>query len=136
MNAIRVARLSDVGPILDFDYFDHDPAREISEGRMLVAELGGRITGFVSWQPNGFVGRNYVTFLYVDERERRNGLGRQLLRAATVQLDCGRLFVSTEVNNKAMIQLLASDGWVEAGTVEGANDDGTAEVFFFRDPDV
>ncbi len=131
---IRPATVADLAAIDAFDPFAGDRAREAAEGRLFVAEaVGGAVAGYVAWLPAGFVGRDYVTFLAVHPDHRRRGVARTLLRAVERRVGVGRLFVSTEEDNAAMLALLPREGWAHAGAVAGANDGDRAEVFFYKD---
>ncbi len=133
MMNIRLAQPDDIVAVDAFDPFAHDLKQEVDEGRMLVAEVGGRIVGYVSWKIKGFVGRDFISYLAVDPALHRSGCGKALLRAAAERFCGERVFVSTEVDNLRMLGLLEREGWIAAGAVEGANRDGTAEAFFFKD---
>jgi GNAT superfamily N-acetyltransferase len=130
---IRSAVLSDFAAIDAFDPFAGDRAREIAENRMLVVSEHDEPTAYVSWLPAGFVGRDYVTFLCVREDRRRAGLAAELLRSVEARVGSGRLFISTEEDNGAMLTLLRRLGWTEAGAVKGANEGERAEIFFYKD---
>lgn len=133
MLTIRLAQRDDLPAIAAFDAFDHDPVREVAEQRMMVAEQAGAIVGFFTIAPKSFVGRDFIAFLAVNPASHRSGFGRFLLRAAADQFKGARVYISTEVDNVRMLGLLASEEWVAAGVVEGANKDGRAEAFFFKD---
>jgi ribosomal protein S18 acetylase RimI-like enzyme len=130
---IRAAQPDDIVAVDAFDPFAHDLNQEVAEDRMLVAEVDGRIVGYVSWKPKGFVGRDFISYLAVDPASHRSGYGKALLRAAAERIRRERVFISTEVDNLRMLGLLEQDGWIAAGAVAGANRDGTAEAFFFKD---
>jgi GNAT superfamily N-acetyltransferase len=136
VSMIRPATAADFAAIDAFDPFAGDRAREIAEGRMLVAEEADQPVAYVSWLPAGFVGRDYVTFLCVRPDRRRQGLALALLHAVERQIGSGRLFVSTEEDNAAMLALLPREGWTVAGAVAGANEGDRAEVFFYKDLNV
>jgi len=55
------------------------------------------------------------------------------LDAGQRAIGIGRLFISTEADNQAMLALLPRQGWTHAGAVEGANENSQAEVFFYKD---
>lgn len=133
VNVMRLASLNDFAAIDAFDPFAGDRALEIADERMLVAEEGSNVVGYVSWAPAGFIGRDYVTFLCVRPDQRRRGLALTLLRAVEERLAQGRLFISTEEDNEAMLALLPREDWLHAGVVAGANDGDRAEVFFYKD---
>jgi GNAT superfamily N-acetyltransferase len=133
---IRRAGAEDFSQIDSFDPFAGDRRREIAEGRMLVADFGDGPVAYVSWAPQGFVGRDYITFVCVRPDHRRQGVAMSMLRAVDKMVPAGRLFVSTEEDNAAMLVLLPREGWRNAGTVAGANEGNRAEVFFYKDTDL
>lgn len=126
---IRPAVAGDFAAVDEFDPFAGDRAREIVDGRMLVAEVDSRVVGYGSWAPAGFVGRDYITFLCIHPEHRRRGLALVLLRAVEAKVGTGRLFISTEEDNGAMLALLVRGEWTDAGAVAGTNEGNRAEVF-------
>jgi len=132
---IRAASPEDFSAIDAFDPFAGDRAEEIADGRMLVLEdpLESSVVGYVSWVRKGFVGHDYITFLCVAETRRRRGRATELLRAAETAIGPGRIFISTEEDNDAMLALLRREDWNFAGSVAGTNLNGMAELFFFKD---
>lgn len=100
---------------------------------MLVAEIEGVPAGYLSWQPNGFIGRDFIAYLCVSERYRRQHVASALISRAVAIIGPGRVFISTETDNTAMLTLLERSGWIRAGAVEGVNASGQAEVFFYQD---
>ncbi len=130
--AIRPARADDLPAIRAFDEMRDVRAREIAEGRCLLAEIEGRAAGYVSWVPAGFVGNDFVSFLMVAPWARRRGLAGRLLAAAEARLAPGKLFISTESDHALMRAFLPARGWRLAGTVADANPDGRAECFYVK----
>lgn len=130
---IREASSYDLAQINAFDPFAGDRRAEIERGRMLVIQAGGKIIAYISWMPGGFVGRDYITFLCVHPDHRRRGFAVALLKAIERSIGNGRLFVSTEDDNTAMLALLSLHGWTNAGAISGANEQNRAEVFFYKD---
>lgn len=130
---IRPANSADLNAIAAFDPFRGDRGDEVAAGRVLVAEIGGRVVGYTTFSRGGFIGRAFVHFLAVAAEHRRRGIALALLRAVEERIAPGRLFISTEEINAPMLQLLSSDGWTPAGCVRGVNDNGAAECFFYRD---
>lgn len=130
---IRPALVGDLAEIDSFDPFAGDRLREIEEHRMLVLYLEKSVVAYASWQPAGFIGRDYVTFLCVAPSHRRQGFAVTLLGSVEAHVGPGRLFISTEEDNAAMLTLLPREGWTYAGEVKGANDGDRAELFFWKD---
>lgn len=130
---IRQANATDLDTINAFDCFGGDRPDAVAAGRCLVAEDDGRVAGFVVYGLRGLIGKDFVEFLVVDEPFRRRGLAVALLRAVEQRLATGRLFISTEADNAPMLALLERDGWTPAGQIDGINESGHAERFFYRD---
>ncbi len=130
---IRPGVAADTPAIAAFDRFAGDRAREIAEGRLIVAEQDGALAGYVAFAPFGFNGCDFISYLCVADGYRRRGVGRALIGAAEAALHDPRIFISTEADNDVMRDLLAGAGWTYAGAVTGANDSGAAELFFYKD---
>lgn len=130
---VRTGLPSDFDVIDRFDPFAGDRREELAQGRVLVAEAEGCVVGYATYSNPGFIGRPFIHFVAVDPDHRRRGVARALLHAVEARVGAGRLFVSTEEENAAMLALLDREGWTNAGRVTGVNDDGAAECFFYRD---
>ena len=130
---IREGTPDDFAALDAFDPFGGDRREELAGGRVLVAEDGGRVAGYLTFSRAGFIGRPFVHFLAVAPEVRRRGIARGLLRAAAERVGPGRLFISTEEGNAPMLRLLEREGWTAAGCVRNVNDDGSAECFFYRE---
>jgi ribosomal protein S18 acetylase RimI-like enzyme len=128
---IRPAVAADFEQIDAFDPFGGDRAEEIAGNHMIVAEIDGTIAGYISAKPEGFIGRDFISFLCVNPAFRRRGIASRLLRATEARLS-GRVFISTDFDNLAMLALLPREGWTCAGTVEGVNDGDRGETFFYK----
>jgi ribosomal protein S18 acetylase RimI-like enzyme len=85
------------------------PMLEVAEGeeffvsQTMVAGIRQDVVGFVSW--NG----SYITWLYVDPRQQRQGIGRQLLTAALEQIG-GEAWTTMIAGNQAALGLYQSLG--------------------------
>jgi len=130
---IREGTTNDVAALAAFDPFGGDRRQELAGGRVLVAEAGGRVVGYLTFSPAGFIGRPFVHFLAVAPEFRRRGIASGLLRAVAARVGPSRLFISTEEGNAPMLRLLEREGWAAAGCVRNVNDDGSAECFFYRE---
>jgi len=114
-----------------------DPARlaylheHLAGSRCLVAEDGAAV-GFVVVRPGHFFSRDFVDLLVVRAADRRCGIGRGLLRAVLGEPGTARVFTSTNISNAPMRALLASEGWVLSGSLDGL-DEGDPELVFFAD---
>ena len=98
-----------------------------------VADAGdGVLDGYVVVRRREFFGRDLVVLLAVAERARRRGIGSALLDAALATSSTRRVFTSTNESNAPMRALLAVQGWVPSGRLEGL-DEGDPELVFYRD---
>ena len=96
----------------------HGPSHPV-----LVAESGGVLAGWASlspWSDRAAYARTVEVSVYVDEGHRRQGIGRQLLRAL---VEAGRerghhnLLARISADNEASIRLHAELGFSVAGTL-------------------
>ena len=130
---IRTGTLDDKQAIKAFDCFGGDRPGALQSERCLVAEIDGKVVGYVAFQRKYLIGRDFVEFLVVREGFRRQGVAIALLRAAEAKVSPGRLFISTGADNARMQALLAKDGWTSAGQIDGITHGGGSELFFYRD---
>lgn len=90
--------------------------------RVLVAEEGGAVTGFLAVDGEGF-----VAALFVAGPARRRGVGAALLDAAKALRPEG-LTLWTFAANAGARRFYARRGFVEAGATAGDNEEGLADV--------
>ena len=133
LSHVRLGQPPDEPLIRSFDEFKNRRAQELAEERLFVWTDGTEPVGYVTMARDGFIGHPYVEFLCVHPDYRRRGIASTLLLHCETQHAGRRLFISTESNNATMLALLEARGYVGAGSVSGANRDGSDEVFFFRD---
>jgi GNAT superfamily N-acetyltransferase len=129
---IRFAEPSDLKSISQFDLLPGDRVVEIIEQRMLVAEVGGALAGYLAWQHRGCISQDYINKLVVREGYRHAAVATRLLEAVPSVLH-GRVFISAGRSNAGAQALLRRPEWTYAGEVTGLSPDGEAEVFFYRD---
>jgi len=132
MIEVRLSEPSDLSSLLGFDLFPGDRIVEIVERRMAVAQIAGVIVGYVAWQRQGCVGKDYVNKLVVDAAFRRRGVASLLLAYLDTVIR-GRLFISTGETNTAAINLLSQSGWRRSGELAGLLERDELEVFFFKE---
>ena len=130
---IRVGQLKDLQAIRAFDCFGGDRARDLEDGRCLVAVVQGRVSAYLVFSPRGLIGQHFINFLVVDEPCRRMGVAVGLLRAVEDRLQPCRLFISTGQTNTPMQALLKKDGWTPAGQITGMMPGEFTELFYYRD---
>jgi ribosomal protein S18 acetylase RimI-like enzyme len=130
---IRTGQLNDFASIDSFDPFAGDRKAELRNGHCIVATHNHKVVAYVTFCPNGFIGRPFVPFLAVAPAYRRRGIATRLLAAVEKVVGSGRIFISTEETNQEMQLLLRKLNWTAAGAVRGVNEDGSAELFYFRE---
>lgn len=89
-------------------------ARDTEGERVLVAEMDGRVVGFVAI----FVTGDFVHHLYVDRPYRGRGVGAALLAAATAGTP-RTPWLKVEAHNTAARGFYAHLGWVAIGEKAG-----------------
>ena len=102
----------------------------IQSDEVIVFGHDDQLFGFVVVRKNSFFGRDFVELLSVSSRQRRQGIGSELLAEAVTQSSSDRIFTSTNQSNTAMIGLLEKAGWQFSGRLEGI-DDGDPELVYF-----
>ena len=98
---------------------------ESRKARVLIAESAGTLAGFAILHVEGRVG--YVVTLDVAEEFRRQGLGRQLMRAMENEAgDVGCVVVGLHVfvGNEGAIRFYQRAGYERAGDVQGFYGEG------------
>ena len=90
--------------------------------RVIVAESGGAVVGFV-----GVDGEGYVAALFVADEARGQGVGASLLAAAKALRPEG-LTLWTFAANAGARRFYARRGFVEAGGTDGDNEEGLPDV--------
>jgi GNAT superfamily N-acetyltransferase len=138
VDALRPARAGDVDAVLAIDSSaaSGDDARKrrvrdaIAASECMVCEHDARIVGFAITRVRHFFDRDFVELLLVTPDARRRGVGGALLRAAVDGATTTTVFTSTNRSNDAMQALLARDGWVLSGELEGL-DEGDPELVYF-----
>lgn len=128
----RIAEPYDLSRLMAFDSFPGDRIAEIVERRMLVAEIGDVVVGYVAWQQGGCIGKDYVNKLVVDGEYRRRGIAQALVSALNTVLS-GRVFISIGERNIPALTLLQLTGWTPAGQILGLLPLDEAEMFFHQD---
>jgi GNAT superfamily N-acetyltransferase len=136
MAEVRAAQEDDVGAIVAID--TQHPARHeeiralVGEQASLVAVERGEVVGFAGVKPGHFYRRDFIDLLFVAARQRRQGVGRALMRAAVEGASTSRVFTSTNESNTSMRELLRVEGWTHSGVLTGL-DEGDPELVFFHD---
>ena len=109
--------------------------RSASEGGLLVAvepvgKTGDfRRLGYLVLDNTSFFATGFVWLLYVNEDQRRRGVGSALMRRAAAVCQTADLFTSTHGSNRAMTALLGKIGWQPSGRVDNLNADGSEDLY-------
>lgn len=137
---VRPATAEDLDAILDCD----DQGEEgrtgrrdflrvsTGDGHCLVATRGHQVIGYVLTRPRAFFGRDFVDSLVVHPSCRRVGAGGALLRTAVETAGTPQVFTSTNQSNAAMHSLLASEGWILSGVLDGLDERDPELVYYIR----
>lgn len=102
----------------------------ISEQRCYLITSSGELAAFAVLHHH-FFGHAFLDLLVVDERFRRQGIGKMLLTALCEVCQTDRLFTSTNASNQPMQRLLQTCGWRRSGFVDDL-DPGDPELFYCR----
>ena len=135
---VRAATTSDLEAVLKIaELTSSSTEREslltlrIESGECLVRENQSRVVGFVTLARRSFFGRDFIELLAVDPDYRRKGVGGALLRGSVNEATTSAIFVSANLSNHAMLNLLRKEQWQFSGELEGL-DEGDPELVFYR----
>ena len=135
---IRSATPADRDKIMAFDHVARkEPARVqfiergLRSATCLVAERHGEIIAYAVLEYT-FYDNGFVSMLYVADGERRQGVGRALMKALASRCKTRKLFTSTNRSNKPMQQLLDRLGYMASGVIHNL-DPGDPELVYFLD---
>lgn len=115
-----------------------DPQRATQIGLWLaqdivqIAEGSGEIVGYMVIHHH-FFGEAFVEMLMVAREKRSQGIGASLLRHAIAQHRSGKLFTSTNASNIGMQRLLAANGFVGSGIVDGLDESDPELIYRFAE---
>jgi len=130
---IRLGTLNDIEAIRKFDEFSNFRLAEVGEGRMHIFEYSGEVVGYISLAAHRLHGHPFIEFLCIMASHRRKGIGAALVGHVESLFPGKRVFGSTEDWNAPMRALLLKAGYVLSGSLLGVNQNGEAEVYFYRD---
>ena len=120
----------------NFHIFDREKRRQhfqemIPRGQMLLAESGGRILAYATFDPDWF-GCTFLKLVVVRSTARRQGLATALIREIeTRYCPSGRFFSSTEEDNEASRVLHAKLGFQPSGWLDNLPQPHR-EIFYFK----
>jgi GNAT superfamily N-acetyltransferase len=100
----------------------------IEDRQAYIAIDGGEAVGYAMMTQH-FFDRAFIDLLIVAERARRRGIATAILRHLEAESPTAILWTSTNESNAPMRALLAAEGYIPSGMVEGL-DEGDPELFF------
>lgn len=134
---LRVAASEDVKTLIRLDHVAKtNPersafiAKAVADGSCLVAIVDEVVVGYGVLEYS-FFGNGFISMLYVDEENRRMGIGSALLTALIHRCTTAKLFTSTNQSNLAMQSLLLVQGFEPSGIIHNL-DAGDPELVYFR----
>ena len=131
---IRHAIRSDYPIINQYDQFMGDRREDIEKGELFVADFQEvRAVAYLKLSSYALFNKPLVVYLVVNPDYRRKGIAMELLLGIEAHVGWDRLFISTEKGNDAMHALLPKAGYQSCGHIDGLNEDGATECFFFKD---
>jgi GNAT superfamily N-acetyltransferase len=132
---IRLAKPADFDGIvaLDSNYPHGSPRAEavrvwVETGCAYIALDGDEPVGYAVMSRH-FFDRAFVELLMVGARFRRRGIATAMMRHLAGVSPTDMLWTSTNESNSPMRALLAAEGFIPSGAVEGL-DEGDPELFF------
>ena len=132
---IRLGIPADLNLIDAFDDFAGDRSQEIAEQRLRVYLVEDKPVAYITVVENSCLcGHPLISFLCVHPEYRRQRIASQLLTEVETKYNQQKLFISTESNNSVMLNLIQQRDYILAGSLAKINDDGSDEVYFYRDP--
>ena len=130
---IRAGIKADLNQINTFDEFGGDRKLEIAEKRLQVYVLDNTVVGYITLvKESCLCGHPPITFLCVRLNHRRQGIASALLLEIENKYSNQKLFISTESNNRNMLNLIKKRSYTRSGSLSGLNDDGSDEIYFYK----
>lgn len=127
---IRPCEIIDYSALRSFDEFIGDRRIDMQHGNLLVAELQGRVVGYVKVAPAEFLGWPLLSIVCVAATVRGQGIGGDLIAATVKSPRWLRLYSSTEISNEIMLSLLKKHGAREIGFADRLNMSEEREILF------
>jgi len=132
---IRLANPTDLDDCIALDH-PTMPAevikRKIAQREIIVAEKSGRLVGYLRFEYLWSV-VPYIAFIWVVEDQRRQGIGKAMLRYledVLRQQGHAALYSSSQANEPEAQAWHRRVGFEECGFIAGVNEGGVGEVFF------
>jgi GNAT superfamily N-acetyltransferase len=130
----RSIRTASDQPAHAADWLDPDARGHLSgwieRGECFVAMRGAEVAGYGVFHHH-FFHSGMIDLVLVSGPHRRRGVGRAMVRFFTARCRSEKVWISTNLSNTRMQQLIASEGFRMAGFVEGL-DPGDPELVFSK----
>lgn len=104
--------------------------RALEEGNLYMTSADGKPAA-LGWIEHSFFDQGFVALVIARREFRRAGHAAALMQAMEEACRTPKLFVSTNLTNHPMQQLLRKRGYVYCGTIDQL-DPGDPEVFFVK----
>lgn len=104
--------------------------RWLQNERVLIAEFMGEIVGYGVFS-HSFFHQGFVEMLMIHPEYRRTGVGQLLLESLENLSDTPKVWVTTNLSNKAMQSLLGRRGFQPSGYIDGL-DLGDPEIVYSK----
>jgi predicted N-acetyltransferase YhbS len=128
---VRFGVLSDYAHLVEYDEFLGDRRLDLQAGELRVASIDEhQAVAYVRVAATLFLGWPLLTALCVHPDHRQRGLGLSLVTATLSDLRYPRLYASTELGNRPMLNLLGRVGARSIGHADELNLDGERELLF------
>jgi ribosomal protein S18 acetylase RimI-like enzyme len=97
---------------------------------LIVADVDDEVVGLCTYRTDWFQ-CTFVSLVVVEERYRRRGIARELMRSVEAVSSTPRIFSSVEETNGPAIRMHAALGFTPSGHIDNLPQ-GTRELLFYR----
>ncbi len=109
--------------------------KRVTNGELLVSEIGGKLAGFLTFKKNYFDKSDYIEAVLVFPEYRAKGIGSALIKRCEAQSrkrKCRRLFVSCEPWNKNALNFHVKMGFKKCGYLDNVWGENKTDIFFSK----
>ena len=103
----------------------------LKQSKVFIADAGGAVVGYAVLGGRRFFGYDMLEMLMVATQYRRQGIGEALLRHVEQLAQTSKLFVTTNLSNQTMQELLRKLAYTVCGCI-GELDPGDPEIVFVK----